>query len=209
MTNEDIQLSDRVKHLRVNDRDIYLVGTAHISKESVEDVRTTIKTLKPNTVCIELCQGRYDALTQKDNWRKMNIFKILRNKKAILLLAQLLLGTFYRKLGEQLGTAPGAEMLEGAKLAGETGAKLVLADRNIEITLKRVWGFLRFWDKLKLAMHLMLSLCIAEKIDSEMINKMREQDQLEAVLADFAEKFPEIKKRLIDERDIYLAQQIG
>jgi len=208
MTDEGLQLPERVTHIKVDHKDVYLVGTAHISKESVEDVRTTIRTLKPDTVCIELCQGRYDTLTQKDVWKKMDIFKILRQKKAVLLLAQLIMGAFYRKLGEQLGAVPGAEMLEGAKLAGENGSKLVLADRPVEITLKRVWGYLRFWDKFRLMTHLGVSICMPEKIDAEMIDKMKQQDQLEAVLAEFAEKFPEIKKRLIDERDIYLAQQI-
>jgi pheromone shutdown-related protein TraB len=208
MTDEDLQLPERVTHIKVDNKDVYLVGTAHISKESVEDVRTTIQAVRPDTVCIELCQGRYDALTRKDAWRNMNIFKIIRQRKAVLLLAQLILGAFYRKLGEQLGAVPGAEMLEGAKLAGETGARLVLADRQIEITLKRVWGYLRFWAKFRLMMHLMVSICVPEKIDAEMIDKMRQQDQLEAVLEEFAEKFREIKRRLIDERDIYLAQQI-
>jgi len=208
MTDEGLQLPEQVTHIKVDHKDVYLVGTAHISKESVEDVRTTIRTLKPDTVCIELCQGRYDALTQKDVWKKMNIFKIIRQKKAVLLLAQLIMGAFYRNLGEKLGAVPGAEMLEGARLAGENGSKLVLADRPVEITLKRVWGYLRFWDKFRLMTHLMVSICVPEKIDAEMIDKMKQQDQLEAVLAEFAEKFPEIKKRLIDERDIYLAQQI-
>jgi pheromone shutdown-related protein TraB len=208
MTDEVLQLPERVTHLKVDHKDVYLVGTAHISKESVQDVRTTIQTVRPDTVCIELCQGRYDTLTQKDTWQKMNIFKIIRQKKAVLLLAQLILGAFYRRLGEQLGAVPGAEMLEAAKLAGETSAKLVLADRKIEITLKRVWGYLRFWHKFRLMMHLTASICVPEKIDAEMIDKMKQQDQLEAVLAEFAEKFPEIKKRLIDERDIYLAQHI-
>jgi pheromone shutdown-related protein TraB len=208
MTEEGLQLPERVTQIKIDHKDVYLVGTAHISQESVQDVRTTIQALKPDTVCIELCQGRYDALTQKDVWKKMNIFKIIRQKKAVLLLAQLIMGAFYRKLGEKLGAVPGAEMLEAAKLAGENGSKLVLADRQIEITLKRVWGYLRLWDRLRLMSHLMVSICIPEKIDAEMIDKMKQQDQLEAVLAEFAEKFPEIKKRLIDERDIYLAQQI-
>jgi pheromone shutdown-related protein TraB len=208
MTDETLELPDCVTQLNVDDKDVYLVGTAHISKESVEDVRTAIGMARPDTVCIELCQGRYEALTQKDAWQKMNIFKIIRQKKAVLLLAQLILGAFYRRLGEQLGAVPGAEMLEAARLAGQTQAKLVLADRQVEITLRRVWGYLRFWDKFRLMTHLAASICLPENIDAEMIDRMKQQDQLEAVLAEFADKFPEIKKRLIDERDIYLAQQI-
>jgi pheromone shutdown-related protein TraB len=100
-------------------------------------------------------------------------------------------------------------MLEGAKLAKETGAELVLADREIQITLKRVWGYLTFWNKLKLAFHLMIGIFVEEEeIDADLVEKIKQQDQLEAVMAEFAGKFPEIKKRLIDERDVYLAQKI-
>lgn len=202
------ELPERVTLLNVDDKEVYLFGTAHISKESVEDVKTTVSAVKPDTICIELCRGRYEALTKKDVWEKMNIFKILRQKKAVFLLAQLLMSAFYKKLGQQLGVTPGAEMLEGAKQANDTGAKLVLADRQIDITLKRVWGYLGFWSKLKLMFTVMMSLFISEDVDADLIDQMKKQDQLESVLAEFAGKFPEIKRRLIDERDIYLAQQI-
>ncbi len=193
--------------MQVDDRDVFLVGTAHISKESVEDVKTTVRAVKPDTVCIELCQGRYDSLTKKDAWKKMNIFKILKEKKAMLLMAQLILSTFYRKLGEKLEVTPGAEMLEGATQAKEVNAELVMADRRIDITLKRVWGYLGFWSKMKLITAVMLG-GFTEEIDEELIDEMKQKDQLENVLGEFAEKFPEIKRRLIDERDIYLAQKI-
>ena len=202
-------LPKRVSEITVGDKSVYLVGTAHVSQESVEDVRKTVEQVKPDSICIELCKGRYETLTKKDVWKKMNIFKIIREKKAVFLLAQLIMSSFYRKLGEKLGIQPGAEMLEGAKLAEETGAELVLADREIQITLKRVWGYLTFWNKLKLAFHLMIGIFVEEEeIDADLVEKIKEQDQLEAVMAEFAEKFPEIKKRLIDERDVYLAQKI-
>jgi pheromone shutdown-related protein TraB len=194
--------------VKVGDRDIYLVGTAHISKESVEDVHTTIEQVHPDAICVELCKARHQAMTQADNWRKMDIFKVIRQKKAVFLLAQLLMSSFYRRLGEKLGVQPGAEMLEGIRMAEQTGAQLVLADRDIEITLKRVWGYLGFWSKLKLAMQLMMSTLFTEKIDTDMIEQLKKQDQLEAVMVEFAQRFPEIKRRLIDERDTYLAQKI-
>jgi pheromone shutdown-related protein TraB len=184
------------------------VGTAHISPESVEDVRATIEQVRPNAVCVELCQARYQAMTQADNWRKMDIFKIIRQKKAVFLLAQLIMSSFYRRLGQQLGVQPGAEMLEGIRMAEQTGAALVLADRDVEITLKRVWGYLGFWRKLMLAAELMTTVLFAEKIDTDMIEQLKRQDQLEAIMSEFARHFPEIKRRLIDERDTYLAQKI-
>jgi pheromone shutdown protein TraB len=138
----------------------------------------------------------------------MDIFKIIRQKKAAFLLAQLVLSSFYRRLGEKLGVQPGAEMLEGIHMAEQTGATLVLADRDIDVTLKRVWGYLSFWSKMKLAMHLTMSIFLTEKIDTDMIEQLKKQDQLEAIMAEFAQRFPEIKRRLIDERDTFLAQKI-
>jgi pheromone shutdown-related protein TraB len=207
MTNSSM-LPERVSQVNVEGRDIYLVGTAHLSKESVEDVRSAIETMSPDTICIELCKSRHKALTQKDNWEKTDIFKIIKEKKAIFLLAQLIMNSFYRRLGEKLGIQPGAEMLEAIKLADATGTQLVLADRDVEITLKRVWGHLSFWNKFKLMIHLTVSIFSKEEIDTDTVEALKEKDQLESVLTEFTKKFPEIKKRLIDERDIYLAQKI-
>jgi pheromone shutdown-related protein TraB len=205
---DNAPLPQRVTHVKVDDKDVYLVGTAHISKESVEDVHATIEQVRPDSICIELCKARHQAMTQADNWRKMDIFKIIRQKKAVFLLAQLILSSFYRRLGEKLGVQPGAEMLEGIHMAEQTGAALVLADRDIDVTLKRVWGYLGFWTKLKLAMQLLMSILFSDDIDADMIEELKKQDQLEAIMAEFAQRFPEIKRRLIDERDIYLAQKI-
>ncbi len=206
--SDSLQLPSRVTHVRVGEKDVYLVGTAHVSKDSVEDVRTTIEQVRPDAVCIELCKARHQAITQADNWRKMDIIKVIRQKKAVFLLAQLILSSFYRRLGEKLGVQPGAEMIEGMRMAEQTGAQLVLADRDIEITLKRVWGYLGLGSKLKLTMQLMMGIFTSEEIDSDMIEQLKKQDQLESVMAEFAGQYPEIKKRLIDERDTFLAEKI-
>ncbi len=207
-TQPTVQLPERVTHVRVHDKDVYLVGTAHISQDSVEDVRTTVEQVHPDAICIELCKARHQAMTQADNWQKMDIVKVVRQKKAVFLLAQLILSSFYRRLGEKLGVQPGAEMIEGIRQAEATGAQLVLADRDIEITLKRVWGYLGFWSKFKLAMQLTGGIFVHEEIDASMIEQLKKQDQLEAVMAEFAGQYPEIKRRLIDERDTYLAEKI-
>lgn len=207
-TTDHVALPERVAHVKVGEKDVYLVGTAHLSTESVEDVQATVELVKPDAICIELCKGRYQAMTQADNWAKMDIFKIVRQKKATFLLAQLIMTSFYRRLGEKLGIQPGAEMLKGIELAEETGAELVLADRDIEITLKRIWGYLSFWNKVKLFAQVGTGILVREEIDSDMIEALKKQDQLEAVMGEFAEKYPEIKKRLIDERDTYLAEKI-
>jgi pheromone shutdown-related protein TraB len=205
---EPQQLPENVTHINIEDKEIYLVGTAHLSKESVNDVKTAIQMVLPDSVCIELCQQRYGVMTDPDNWRKMNIFRIIREKKSALLLAQLILSSFYRRLGEKLGIQPGAEMLEAIKSASAMNAKIVLADRDIEITLKRVWRYLSFWNKVKMLFHFIVDICVGEEINEKLIEQLKTKDQLETVLSEFADKFPEVKRRLLDERDIYIAQKI-
>jgi len=208
MDTTEITLPARVRKVRVGEKDVYLVGTAHLSKDSVDDVRATVEAVRPDSVCVELCESRYKAIVQRDAWKKMNIFKVIREKKALFLLTQLILSSFYKRLGDQLGVQPGAEMIEGIRQAEARDAELVLADRDIQVTLKRVWGYLGLWNKLKMMVHLVGSLFVTEKVDAEMIEEMKKGDQLENVLKEFAESFPEVKKRLLDERDVYLAQKI-
>ncbi len=150
MPSSSLELPKACTHVRANGKDIYLVGTAHVSRESVEDVRTTIDEIQPDSVCVELCEARYKAMANQDNWRRMDIFKVIKEKKTLFVLAQLMLASFYRKIGEKLGVQPGAEMMEGIKQARLIDAHLVCADRNVEITLKRVWGYLGFFSKLKM-----------------------------------------------------------
>jgi len=205
---DNLELPSSVTTLTVNGRLVYIVGTAHVSKESVEDVRRTVEAVRPDAIAVELCPARHKAQTDAYAWRKMDILKILKDKKAVLLLTQLVLSSFYRRIGERLGVQPGAEMLEGIRLAEETGATLVLADRDIQITFKRVWGYLGFWNKCKLLAHLVGSVFESEQLDSQTVEQLKKQDELAAIMSEFAEKFQQIKERLIDERDIYLAQKI-
>lgn len=194
--------------LSLRQRTVYLVGTAHVSRQSVADVATTIERVRPDTICVELCQPRLTTLTDNNSWKKMNIFKVLRDGKAVFLLAQLLMSSFYKRLGSQLGVTPGAEMLEAVRCATNCHAQLVLADRSIETTLKRVWGALSFWNRLDLLGQVIAGLFVREKIDNSTIEKLKEKDQLEAAMQAFASAFPAVKKTLIDERDVYLAEKI-
>lgn len=201
-------LPSSVTHFQLEGREIYLVGTAHVSHQSVEDVAQTLEHIQPDCVCVELCPSRYQAMTDPSRWKKMDIFQIVREGKASFLLGQLILSSFYQRLGDQLGIEPGAEMLKGAQLSEEMGAELVLADRAVDITLKRVWGHLSFWNKMKLLFQGVGSFFSGEEIEAEEIDKMREEGNLEGMMELFSQEFPQVKERLIDERDIYLAQKI-
>lgn len=201
-------LPDSVHHVRVGEKDVYLVGTAHVSKQSVEDVRHAVEALAPETICVELCPSRHQAMLNPEAWRKMDIMRVIRQKKAPFLLAQLVLTSFYRKLGQHLGIQPGADMIEGVRQAESTGATLILADREVEVTLKRTWRNLGFVEKFKMLAQLLMGLIFANKVDDDLVETLKRKDQMDILMDAFGDSFPEVKRRLIDERDIYLAQKI-
>jgi pheromone shutdown-related protein TraB len=207
-SNDSNPLPEAVTHVRLGKKEIYLIGTAHLSQRSVDDVRRVIELVKPDSICVELCPSRYKAMIEKDTWKTMDIFQVIRKGKALLLLAQLIMSSFYQKLGDQLGIQPGAEMLEALVIAKQTGAKILLADRPIEITLKRIWRSLSFFSKMKMLTQITTGIFELEEIDDALIEEMKQSAQLEDMMEVFAKSFPEIKKRLIDERDAYLAHNI-
>jgi pheromone shutdown-related protein TraB len=190
-------------------RTIHLLGTAHISERSVAEVRQAIDELNPDTVCVELDQHRHDALTDESRWRNLDIFQVIRQRKVPMLLANLMLGAYQARLGDRLGVKPGAEMLAAVRAAEEAGAELVLADRDIQITLKRTWRNLSFWTKLKLFFSLGMGLFDTEELTEESLEQLRRGETLDDMLRELAEAFPQVKVPLIDERDAYLAASVA
>ena len=206
--DEAFDLPESVTVLKNGDTTIYLVGTAHISERSVQDVEQVIETVRPDTVCVELCEARFKAITDDDRWKKLDVFTVIKEGKTLFLLANLALGAYQRKLGEQLGVKPGAEMLAGIKKAEEVGAQLELADRDVHITLKRTWANLSFFQKMKLIGAMVGGLTTREEISEEEIEKLKERDHLSEMMEEFARVMPQVKEPLIDERDQYLMNSI-
>ncbi len=202
------RLKGKLIRVEYGEKEIFILGTAHVSKESVREVRETIKEIKPDTVCVELCESRYESMFNEDKWKNMDIVKVVKQNKAFYLLMQLILSSFYKKIGDKLGVRPGADMIEAVCAAQEIGAQVVLADRDVNITLKRVWGYLGFLKKMKLIALLISSIFSTEEITEQDIEKLRQKDQLEIALEEVASSLPEVKQRLLDERDIYLAEKI-
>ncbi|MDX1384463.1 MAG: TraB/GumN family protein [Thermoanaerobaculia bacterium] len=204
----DTTLPETVHELDVDGRRIYLVGTAHVSHRSVDDVRTTLEAIAPDSVCVELCPSRYESLTNPDSWRKLNVLEVLKAGKAPLLLSSLIMASFQRRIADRLGIVPGAEMLAGIEGAEAGGAELVLADRAIETTLRRTGARLGFWTKIKIFSQLLAGLFVGEDIDEAEIEKLKEEARLSDALQALAQEFPAAKETLIDERDRFLAQRI-
>ena len=200
--------SGNVHEILLDGKKILLIGTAHISQSSVDEVKTVINQVKPDTVCIELCSSRYQAMLAKDQWKNMDIFKVIREGKSFLLFANLIMTAFQKRLGSKIGVKPGSEMLEAANVAEKLDSELVLADRDVKITLQRTWRGMRFWGKMKILGQLLTSLFIREEISKEEIEKLKESDALSEAMKMLAEQSPEMKRILIDERDQYMAEKI-
>ena len=170
-------------HLKFNEKEFILVGTAHVSKESARLVKSVIEEEKPDTVCVELCQSRFQAIQQKDRWQDTDIIKVIKEKKSFLLLSNLLLASFQKRIAKQFDVKPGEEMITAINTAESTGAQIHLADRDIRTTLSRTWRVMGFWSKIKLVFQLTLSLGQLDEIKEEDIEKMKQQDVLETLLA--------------------------
>jgi len=200
--------SKDIHYISLNEKDIFLIGTAHISKTSAETVKNFITKEKPDSVCVELCQSRYQSITDPEKWKNMDIITIIKQKKALLLLVNLILSAFQKRIAHQLGLNPGQEMIEAIQVAKENNINLVLADRDIQLTFTRIWKKLGFFGKFKLLFMLLMSIFAKEDISEEEIERLKSEDVLTAALNDLAVSFPRLKSTLIDERDQYLAEKI-
>ena len=197
-----------ITHLKFNEKEFILVGTAHVSKESARLTKSVIEEEKPDTVCVELCQSRFQAIQQKDRWQDTDIIKVIKEKKSFLLLSNLLLASFQKRIAKQFDVKPGEEMITAINTAASTGAQIHLADRDIRTTLSKTWRVMGLWSKVKLVFQLTLSLGQLDEIKEEDIEKMKQQDVLETLLAEVGKSLPALKSILIDERDQYLAEKI-
>ena len=197
-----------ITRLEVDGKEIILIGTAHVSRLSAEQVKEVIEKEKPDSVCIELDEQRYQSITDNNKWKETDIFKIIKEKKATLLLMNLAISSFQNRMAKQFDIKPGQEMIQGIESAKENGAELVLADRNIQITFSRIWHNLGWLGKSQLLTSVFYSIFSKDTISEEELENMKSQDTLNAVLAEFTESFPRLKTPLIDERDQFLAQKI-
>jgi pheromone shutdown-related protein TraB len=203
-------MSESVTTLEAGGTTFHVVGTAHVSDKSVAEVREIIQRLRPEVVCVELCKGRYDALTQDRAFRDLDVFKVVREGKTLYLLAHLALASYQRRMGEALGVKPGSELLAAIDAAREVGARVELVDRDIHITLKRTWANLGLWKKSQLLTSLFIGFGDDEgkAVTAEDIEALKEQRALSEMLSELATALPQIKEPLIDERDQFLMSGI-
>jgi pheromone shutdown-related protein TraB len=189
-------------------REIVLIGTAHVSRESIEEVSRIIREERPELVCVELDQSRYHAMTGKDDWERLNVSKVFREGKGFLLIANLVLSGFQRRMGDELGVKPGEEMKTAVLTAEELGIPCHFCDREVQITLRRAWARCGLWNKCKLLSSLIAGAFSTEKLSEAEIENLKRASELDSMMAELANYLPPVKSTLIDERDRYLAARI-
>ncbi|MBU9711535.1 TraB/GumN family protein [Evansella tamaricis] len=199
---------ENITRIHLDGKELILIGTAHVSKQSAEQVKAVVEREKPDTVCVELDEQRYQSIQAGNKWKDMDIFKVIKEKKATLLLMNLIMSSFQKRIAKQFGVKPGQEMIQGIESAKEHGAELVLADRNIQVTFARIWRGMGLWGKAQLLTIIFGSIFSKETVTEEELEKMKSQDMLNSMLHEFTDAFPKLKVPLIDERDRYLAQKI-
>lgn len=187
-------------------RELYLIGTAHVSKDSVQLVEDTIVKLQADTICVELDEQRLESITRENRFKDLDIIQIIKRKRLFFFIGQFVLSTFQKRMSEKTGSKPGAEFKRAVELAQAGEAKLVMADRNIGVTLKRAWRLTRFRDKFKLIAG--LAGGGEADISAEEIEKMKTMDAIDRMVGEFAEELPVTKQVLIDERDAFLTGEI-
>jgi pheromone shutdown protein TraB len=177
-------MEENLIKLKYADKEIILVVTAHVLKQSAELVKKVIDEERPDSISVELDEGRYQNIQNPKAWENTDIIKVIKSKKTGFLLASLILGSFQKKIANNLDTSVGLEMLQGIESAREIGAELVLADRNIQITFLRIWRKLSLWEKCKLFFGLILSSISDTKISVEDINQLLKKDSLDSAISD-------------------------
>ncbi|SES97838.1 pheromone shutdown-related protein TraB [Methanococcoides vulcani] len=184
---------------------IIIVGTAHVSEKSVNEVKSTIEREKPDIVAVELCKSRYDSLKGEVKDSEIPIKDILSGGKIYYFLVHLLLAYVQKKIGDEMGVQPGAEMIAAIDAAEASGAKIALVDRDIQLTLQRFWSKMGFFEKLNIVVTLVasaLGIGSSKNID---IDNITNQDMVTMLTDELRAASPNAAAVLIDERDAYIA----
>jgi len=190
-------------------RRITLLGTAHVSRASAAKVRELLESGDFDAIAVELCPSRHNAIINADALARMNLFEVLRKRKTLLVIANLALGAYQQRMAMQFGTDPGAEMRAAVEGAREQGLPVLLVDREIAITMKRVYRGVGWWSRVKLIAGLVDSVLSRREISEAEIEKLKQGDMLESIVSQFAEEARELYIPLIEERDRYMSLRLA
>lgn len=198
-----------ISRITVGEREIVIIGTAHISQRSVDLVRQTISSEEPDSVCVEIDQQRYDAMINPKAWESLNLIDVIKRKQTTFLIARLALTAFQKRMSSYTGVKPGAEMMAAIEVAKDREIPVVLADRDIRTTLVRAWRTTPFWRRSQIAAMLVLGLTERSEVNEDELEKLREERNISNALDEMGNVLPEVKSVLVDERDIFMANEFA
>jgi len=197
-----------ITDITIGDSHVTLLGTAHVSRVSAEQVRNLLESGNYDAVAVELCPSRYNALINPDTLARMDLFRVIRDGKASMVMANLALGAYQQRLADQFGIEPGAEMRAAIECAREAELPVLLVDREVGVTLKRIYRNVPWWRRFTLIGGLIASVVTSEEVSEEDIEHLKEGDVLETTFAEFAHNRQDLYQPLIAERDRYMATKL-
>ena len=188
-------------------KNFVILGTAHVSQTSVDKVNDLLDTQAFDTVAIELDDMRFEAMTNPDKYKNLDLINIIKNKQTGMIAVNLALSAYQNRLAKQLGVEPGAEMKAAIKQSESKKLTLWKIDRNIRTTMKRAWRSMKFLDKFGLLFSFG-GFFDKEEISAAEIEKLKTGDVLESTFSDFADESQPLYNSLIHERDKYMAARL-
>lgn len=201
-------MSRTQKTFEKNGRKITLIGTAHVSQESIFEVKNVIHEINPDAVAVELDEKRYDSIKNPEKYRELDVIKILRRNEGFLLLANLVMASMQKRMGNNLGVNPGSDMMTAIKAGEEMNVPVFLVDRPVQVTFRRAWAKSSGSEKVNLLSALLASSFSNEEISREEVENLKGSSGMDSMLSELAESMPAVKQVLIDERDFYIASKI-
>lgn len=190
------------RHLEIGDRELTIVGTAHISEASKHEVKDAVESNSPDRVFVELDESRYKSLKSESGWKEMNLVEAIRDGQGFTLFLKLFLSIYQKRLGLQQGIDPGEELLEAIEAADKNNIEYSLIDRDINETFSRALEKLTLWEKIKLLSSFGVS---GEDMDVE---DLKQEDMLSQIIKDLEDEFPSVKRTFLDERNAFMADKI-
>lgn len=194
--------------LTLDHKTITLIGTAHVSKASADEVKATLESGHFDTIAIELDEDRYTAMMENKRWETTDIVRIIKEKKTGLLMAQLILASYQKRLALQGDIQVGQEMITAIEVAHTQNIRLAKIDRSVTLTFQRIWRSLNFRDKMGMLNQLLTAAFEKESFSEDDIEALKQQDLLEASMAEVTKRFPKIALTLVDERDRIMAYKL-
>ena len=204
----DVLNGQPVARVRRGDVEYVLLGTAHVSRVSADAVRAMLERESFDAVAVELCEPRYQSMRDPEAFRKLDLFQVIRQGKVGLIAANLALSAFQRRLADQFGIEPGAEMKAAIDGADARELPIWLIDREIGVTLKRAYRSVGFLDRLSIVGGLGASLLTREEVAEDEIEKLKQGDLLGSMFSEFARESPPLYDALIGERDRFMTARL-